>query len=104
MARQLNELVLMRITAVAVALLLLSACRGEPTPRDYQNNPPAMTHPPTTSSQTPTAHGLPGPSPEPSKGVEGSTPPPKTSTLPDQAPSNATTPTTATTTVTTTHT
>jgi hypothetical protein len=30
-----------------------------------------MTHPVTTSSQTPTAHGMPGPKPEPSSGVDG---------------------------------
>ena len=57
--------------AATAALLLLAACRGEAPPRDYQNNPPAMTHPPTTSSQTPTAHGMPGAAPEPSKGAEG---------------------------------
>jgi hypothetical protein len=57
--------------AVAAALPFLAACRGEPVPRDYQNAPPAMTHPPTTSSQTPSAHGMPGPAPEPSSGAEG---------------------------------
>src|SRR5436305_14870 len=46
----------MRITIIAASvLLLLSACRGEKPPRDYQNAPPAMTHPPTSSAQTPTA-------------------------------------------------
>jgi hypothetical protein len=60
--------------AATAALLLLAACRGEPAPRDYQNNPPAMTHPATTSSQTPAAHGMPGAAPEPSKGVEGQNP------------------------------
>lgn len=45
-------------------------------PRDYQNTPPAVTHPVTSSQQTPTAHGLPGPGPEPSKGVEGKSPAP----------------------------
>ena len=57
--------------AASAALLLLAACRGERPPRDYQNSPPAMTHPATTSSQTPSAHGMPGPAPEPSKGAEG---------------------------------
>ena len=34
----------MRITIIAASvLLLLSACRGEKVPRDYQNAPPAMT-------------------------------------------------------------
>jgi hypothetical protein len=61
----------MRITIVAATLLLLAACRGEKVPRDYQNAPPAMTHPPMSSSQTPTANGMRGPSPQPSKGAEG---------------------------------
>lgn len=79
-----------RILCLAV-VAALAACRNEPIPRDYQNNPPAMTHPVTKSSDTPTAHGMPGPAPEPSKGVEGTAPPPPTSTLPDQAPAPATT-------------
>lgn len=61
----------MRITIVAATLLLLLACRGEKVPRDYQNAPPAMTHPPMSSSQTPTAHGMSGAAPQPSKGAEG---------------------------------
>jgi len=60
--------------AATAALLLLAACRGEAPPRDFQNNPPAMTHPATTSSQTPTAHGMPGPAPEPSTAAEGKNP------------------------------
>ena len=72
-AHQLNRTVAMLRSALAAsaALLLLVACRGERPPRDYQNNPPAMTHPATTSSQTPTANGMPGAAPEPSKGAEG---------------------------------
>jgi hypothetical protein len=50
---------------------LLAACRGEPVPRDYQNAPPAMRHPPLKKSQTPTAAGMPAAAPEPSTGVEG---------------------------------
>jgi hypothetical protein len=61
----------MRIMIVATTLLLLAACRGEKTPRDYQNAPPAMRHPPTSSAQTPTVNGMRGASPEPSKGAEG---------------------------------
>jgi hypothetical protein len=61
----------MRASLLILPLAFLVACRGEPPPRDYQNNPPAMTHPVTTSSQTPTAHGMPGPKPEPSSGVDG---------------------------------
>ena len=72
-AHQLKRTVAMLRSALAAsaALLLLAACRGEPAPRDYQNNPPAMTHPPTTSSQTPAANGMPGAAPEPSTGAEG---------------------------------
>jgi len=62
----------MRVTIIAASvLLLLSACRGEKVPRDYQNAPPAMRHPPTSSAQTPTANGMRGAAPEPSKGAEG---------------------------------
>jgi hypothetical protein len=61
----------MRSLAMFTAAALLAACRGEPVPRDYRNEPPAMTHPVTTSSGTPTAHGMPGPAPEPSSGAEG---------------------------------
>jgi hypothetical protein len=57
--------------AASAAFLLLVACRGERPPRDYQNSPPAMTHPATTSSQTPSANGMPGAAPEPSRGAEG---------------------------------
>jgi hypothetical protein len=62
----------MRTTIIAASiLLLLSACRGEKVPRDFQNAPPAMRHPPTSSAQTPTANGMRGAAPEPSKGAEG---------------------------------
>jgi hypothetical protein len=83
----------MRTLAVVTVAVLLAACRGEKVPRDYQNNPPAMMHPVTSSQQTPTAHGMPGPSPEPSKsgGGENLTGKPTsatapTSTMKDQAP------------------
>jgi hypothetical protein len=82
-----------RRIACFAAVALLAACRGEPVPRDYQNNPPAMTHPVTSSSDTPSAHGMPGPAPEPSSGAEGknvtrqpTSPNPPTYTLPDQSP------------------
>lgn len=61
---------MMLIGALALAVV---ACRGEKTPRDYQNEPPAMTHPVNSSTQTPTANGMPGAAPEPSKGAEGMT-------------------------------
>lgn len=86
-----------RIVCLAAAVLL-AACRNEPIPRDYQNNPPAMTHPVTKSSDTPTAHGMPGPAPEPSQGAEGknpsgqpTSPTAATQTIPDQAPAPAVT-------------
>jgi hypothetical protein len=79
--------------AAATVLLLLACGRGEPVPRDYQNAPPAMTHPVTSSTQTPTANGMPGPRPEPSYGAEGTAAPnkpvspiPPTLTLKDQPP------------------
>ena len=53
----------------------LAGCRGEPVPRDYQNAPPAMTHPPQTQSQTPTAEGMGQAPPQPSSGVEGTSAP-----------------------------
>ena len=61
----------MRSLFLAILVAALMACRGEPVPRDYQNEPPAMTHPPLKKSQTPAANGMPGATPEPSKGVEG---------------------------------
>ena len=95
----------MRKSAVAVLAMALAFCRGEKVPRDYQNEPPAMTHPVTTSSGTPTAHGMPNAAPEPSKGAEGKNvtrqpvnPVPPSTTLKDQAPSTQTTATVTTTT------
>jgi hypothetical protein len=67
--------------------LLLIGCRGEPVPRDYRNNPPAMTHPVKNAAETPTAHGMPGAAPEPSKGAEGKTIDPQPPTL-QNAPAN----------------
>jgi hypothetical protein len=87
----------MRITIIVSVLLLLAGCRGQRPPRDYQNEPPAMTHPPTSSAQTPAAHGMPGAAPEPSKGAEGknitrqpASPIPPTEKLGNQAPVTAT--------------
>ena len=83
--------------ALAAATLSLLACRGEAPPRDYQNNPPAMTHPVTSKAQTPTQNGMPAAAPEPSSGAEGTSAPyqPKnatspTTTMKDQAPSTDT--------------
>ncbi len=84
--------------ALAFAMLSLLACRGEAPPRDYQNNPPAMTHPVTKKSDAPSQNGMPGPAPEPSKGAEGPSAPYKakspdtpTTTMKDQAPVTETT-------------
>lgn len=78
-------------------LLFLAACRGEPTPRDYQNSPPAMTHPASSSAQTPSANGMPGAAAEPSSGAEGKNiggkptdPLAPTGTMRDQAPAGTT--------------
>jgi hypothetical protein len=82
---------------LAAAVTLLLGCRGEPVPHDYQNTPPAVTHPVTSSGQTPTAHGMPGAAPEPTSGVEGknvggqpTSATERSATLPDQAPSGST--------------
>ena len=81
-----------------IALVAVVACRREVPPRDYQNNPPAMTHPVTSSAQSPSAQGMKSAAPEPSKGVEGknvlrkpvnATQP--TATLKDQPPVTTTT-------------
>ena len=90
---------------IVAAILLLTACRGEPVPRDYQNAPPAMTHPPQSSSATPSGGATGQAPPEPSTGVEGPnpvaapvTPPPQpmTTTMPDTPPVTTTTATTTT--------
>jgi len=97
----------MRTIGLLALAAALSACRGEPVPRDYSNNPPAMTHPVDKKAQTPATNGMPGSTPEPKTGVEGKTngkPVDPTSTppkLPDQAPVT-TTAATSTATVTTT--
>jgi hypothetical protein len=94
MTRELIHIPMRTAVAAAVLALALAACRGEPTPRDYQNNPPAMTHPVDSSAQSPSNQGMPGPKPEPSSGAEGKTTQPVTQTtdtkLPDQAPTTTT--------------
>ena len=81
------------MTSALAAVAFLVACRGEPVPRDYQNSPPAVTHPVTSSRQSPTASGLPNAAPE-STAAEGKTngkavsPVQTSTTLKDQAPSN----------------
>jgi hypothetical protein len=78
----------MRIVMAAVVTLSILACRGEAPPRDYQNNPPGMTHPVTKKSQTPSQNGMPAAAPEPDYGVEG-TGKPHDPKLKDQAPADA---------------
>jgi hypothetical protein len=85
-----------KIALAAATLSLFATCRGEAPPRDYQNNPPAMTHPVTSSAQAPAQNGMPGPGPEPNKGAEGKSggkpvdPTAPSTTLGDQAPSTKT--------------
>lgn len=82
---------------LALLVLLVAGCRGEPTPRDYQNAPPAMTHPVTNSAQSPSVNGMPGAAADPSTGAEGKNiggkptdPLAPTGTMRDQAPAATT--------------
>jgi hypothetical protein len=59
---------------IAVLVLILGACRGEPIPRDYQNNPPAMTDPVDSKEEAPDPQSS-TTVPEPSYGAEGTTGP-----------------------------
>ena len=56
---------------MAAIIAALAGCRGEPVPRDYQNAPPAMTHPADNKAQSPAQHGGGKAAPEPTAGVEG---------------------------------
>src|SRR5690242_683657 len=91
MAQRLNSTISMRIYLSLIVLAM--ACRREMPPRDYQNNPPAMTHPVTSSAQSPSQQGMKSAAPEPSKGAEGNnvsrkptSPVPPTLTLKDTPP------------------
>jgi hypothetical protein len=83
---------------ISLALIVLAfACRREMPPRDYQNNPPAMTHPVTSSAQSPAVNGMKPAAPQPNKGVEGNnitrqpaSPIPPTMKLKDQPPVSTT--------------
>jgi hypothetical protein len=83
----------MRFSIVVAMIVLLAACRGEPTPRDYQNAPPEATHPPATKSDTPAGNGMGQAPPQPSSGVEGTSkaPEPPSATLTDTPPVTTTT-------------
>jgi hypothetical protein len=92
----------MSIVAVVLGtlLVLLTACRGEPVPRDYQNAPPAMTHPAQSKADAPSTGATGQAPPQPTTGVEGPnpvaapvTPPaqPTTTTVSDTPPVTTTT-------------
>lgn len=80
-------------------LFALTACRGEPVPRDYQNAPPDVTHPPQTKTESPAQHGGGDAPPQPSTGNEGTAGPYEpmtteggtTTTMPDTPPATTTT-------------
>lgn len=82
--------------AVAIIVVLCAACRGEPVPRDYQNAPPAVTHPADDKSQAPSAHGMGQATPETGTGGSGTAAPeqpvnptdvpPADTTMPDTPP------------------
>lgn len=65
----------MRLTAVTIVSLLFVGCHGESVPRDYQNSPPAVSHPVDNKSQAPAQHTTRTSDPEPSSGAEGTTAP-----------------------------
>jgi hypothetical protein len=90
----------MKRLIMPVIIAALAGCRGEPTPRDYQNHPSTISNPPATSSETPGAHGRAEAPPQPSTGVEGKTQHPiePATTLSDTPPATATSTPPATTT------
>jgi hypothetical protein len=95
MARALNRVFFVMRSPIVVVVLAaaLTACRGEPVPRDFQNAPPDATHPPAKKADTPAAGGMGQATPEPTSGVEGTskTPPAPTTTLTDTPPVTTTT-------------
>lgn len=62
------------VSLMFVLLVLLAACRGEPVPRDYQNNPPSLTNPVDVPEDAPFESDR-TVNPEPSYGVEGTAAP-----------------------------
>ena len=78
----------MKLLLLGCLVLALAACRGENPPRDYQNNPPAMTHPPQSKAESPAEKGMAQPKPEQSTGAEGTAAPyePATTTTADTPP------------------
>lgn len=87
-------------TVIVVVIFALTACRGEPVPRDYQNAPPDIGNAPQTQSQTPSQGATGDVPPQPSTGNEGPTAAheqmtpsenPTTTTLADTPPTSTTT-------------
>lgn len=100
MARLVKPIAVIMRVAIVAAILLLTACRGEPVPRDYQNAPPDMTNPPDTRTEAPATGATGQAPPQPTTGVEGPnaanhpvSPPaqPITTTIPDTPPVTTTT-------------
>jgi PBP1b-binding outer membrane lipoprotein LpoB len=98
MARLLNPSVFIMRALIVAAILLLTACRGEPVPRDYQNAPPDMTHAAQSKTDAPSNATVETP-PEPSTGGEGPNPvaqpvappaQPTTTTMADTPPTTTT--------------
>ena len=87
-------------TVIVVVIFALTACRGEPVPRDYQNAPPDIGNAPQTQSQAPSQGATGDAPPQPSTGNEGTAGPyeqmtpsetPTTTTLADTPPTSTTT-------------
>ena len=84
---------------IVVAMLALTACRGEPVPRDYQNAPPDVGNAAQTKSDTPSQGASGEATPQPSTGNEGKAGPHEQMTteggtatsLPDTPPTSTTT-------------
>jgi hypothetical protein len=60
----------MKKLAPVLLMFLLLGCRGEKVPRDYQNMPPAVSHPVDAPSEAPSREREIG-IPEPSTGPQG---------------------------------
>jgi hypothetical protein len=98
MARALKLILVMRTLIVVALIAALTACRGEPVPRDYQNAPPDVTNPPATKSETPSGAATGQAPPQPTTGVEGTAGPyeqvsptdTSTTTMADTPPATAT--------------
>jgi hypothetical protein len=75
----------MKRLVMVFIMVALAGCRGEPTPRDYQNAPPAMTHPPQKKSETPAQNGMGQAPPLSSSGATGTAAPTQPVTPSDTA-------------------